>query len=218
MKEKEYFKILLAEDVKDYREGIGASLSWAFNKYNQEKPRARVETNIVMVDSAEGAMQEMCTDPDIKLLITDLKFPKTRMDGLTLVANVSNLQLDERIGIIVQTAYPCRESLRKSMHFGVFDYLEKPFAVEVLIETVKEYIRLRYRRFAIKVESRPIFDKEKATTYGPYTYVNYQNEDNDRKSFSLGLTKQVTGTVFDDSLLPEEEEEEKKPNSRSKKK
>ncbi len=210
MKEKEYFKILLAEDVKDYREGIGASLSWAFKRYNQEKPRARVETNIVMVDSAEGAMHEMCTDPDIKLLITDLKFPKTRMDGLTLVANVSNLQLDERIGIIVQTGYPCRESLRKSMHFGVFDYLEKPFAVEVLIETIKEYIRLRYRRFAIKVESRSIVDrsivdKEKATSYGPYTYVSFQNEDNDRKTFSLGLTKEFTGTVFDDSLLPEEE-------------
>ena len=68
------------------------------------------------------ALHQIEENPDVELILTDINMPK--MDGLTLLDNVSNLDEDRRS--IVISAYGDMQNIRTAMNRGAFDFIVKP--------------------------------------------------------------------------------------------
>ena len=67
-----------------------------------------------------------------QVLITDIRMPG--MDGLELLKNIQDRYPD--LPVIVMTAHSDLESAVSAFHGGAFEYLPKPFDVNVVVETV----------------------------------------------------------------------------------
>ncbi|MCC6414642.1 MAG: sigma-54-dependent Fis family transcriptional regulator [Opitutaceae bacterium] len=74
---------------------------------------------------------------DLVLADIDMK----PMDGITLLKNLK--QYDPAAVVIIMTAYASTESAIQALKFGAFDYLQKPFRVTELIETLKRGIEFK---------------------------------------------------------------------------
>jgi two-component system nitrogen regulation response regulator GlnG len=68
-----------------------------------------------------------------QVLITDIRMPG--MDGLELLKNIQENHPD--LPVIVMTAHSDLESAVSAFHGGAFEYLPKPFDVNVVVETVQ---------------------------------------------------------------------------------
>ncbi len=68
---------------------------------------------------------------DLVLADIDMK----PMDGITLLKQLK--QYDPAAVVIIMTAYASTESAIQALKFGAFDYLQKPFRVDELIQTLK---------------------------------------------------------------------------------
>jgi two-component system, NtrC family, response regulator HydG len=68
---------------------------------------------------------------DLVLADIDMK----PMDGITLLRNLK--QYDPSVVVVIMTAYASTESAIQALKYGAFDYLQKPFRVTELIETLK---------------------------------------------------------------------------------
>ena len=88
--------------------------------------------------SAEAALP-LLTDPNLDVLITDLRMPG--MGGEELLARARNERPD--IPVIVVTAHGTIKSAVKSVSSGAADYLTKPFEPEELQIAVHNAVRLR---------------------------------------------------------------------------
>ncbi len=82
-------------------------------------------------ESAEDALDVLKRD-DVDLLISDLKLPQ--IDGLSLVALARNER--PRMRSILMTAYGSDEVLSEATENGCIAYLEKPFDLELLIQSI----------------------------------------------------------------------------------
>jgi CheY-like chemotaxis protein len=82
-------------------------------------------------ESAEDALDILKSD-DVDLLISDLKLPN--IDGLSLVSLARNER--PRMHSILMTAYGSDEVLNEATENGCIAYLEKPFDLELLIQSV----------------------------------------------------------------------------------
>lgn len=71
---------------------------------------------------------------DLVLADIDMK----PMDGITLLKQLK--QYDPATVIIIMTAYASTESAIQALKYGAFDYLQKPFKVEELIQTLRRGI------------------------------------------------------------------------------
>lgn len=74
---------------------------------------------------------------DLVLADIDMK----PMDGITLLKNLK--QYDPTAVVIIMTAYASTESAIQALKYGAFDYLQKPFRVTELIETLKRGIEFK---------------------------------------------------------------------------
>jgi len=68
-----------------------------------------------------------------QVLITDIRMPG--IDGLELLKNIQNQYPD--LPVIVMTAHSDLESAVSAFHGGAFEYLPKPFDINVVVETVQ---------------------------------------------------------------------------------
>jgi len=82
---------------------------------------------------------------DLVLADIDMK----PMDGITLLKNLK--QFDPSVVVIIMTAYASTESAIQALKFGAFDYLQKPFKVDELIQTLKR--AMEFRRLAAEREA-----------------------------------------------------------------
>jgi putative two-component system response regulator len=89
-------------------------------------------------DSA-GAALERISAASAALMISDILMPD--MDGMELIRHA--LEEDPSLAIIVLTGAANTESAIESLRLGVDDYLEKPIAAEVLVESVTRALRRR---------------------------------------------------------------------------
>lgn len=71
------------------------------------------------------------------------------MDGITLLKQLK--LYDPSVVVIIMTAYASTESAIQALKYGAFDYLQKPFKVEELIQTLKRAIE--FKRVAVERES-----------------------------------------------------------------
>lgn len=73
----------------------------------------------------------------ISLVVTDIQMP--RMDGLALLAHLSENYPD--IPVIVVTAYSTPKSKKAVLERGAAGYIEKPFAIEDLIQKIANSLK-----------------------------------------------------------------------------
>ncbi|MCF7762016.1 MAG: sigma-54 dependent transcriptional regulator, partial [Cephaloticoccus sp.] len=74
---------------------------------------------------------------DLVLADIDMK----PMDGITLLKQLKIY--DPSVVVVIMTAYASTESAIQALKFGAFDYLQKPFRVTELIETLKRGIEFK---------------------------------------------------------------------------
>ena len=74
---------------------------------------------------------------DLVLADIDMK----PMDGITLLKQLK--QYDPSSVVVIMTAYASTESAIQALKFGAFDYLQKPFRVTELIETLRRAIEFK---------------------------------------------------------------------------
>lgn len=68
------------------------------------------------------------------VILTDLKMPD--MDGMEFLAKVKERHPDTKV--IMITGYSTVEHAVKAMRMGAYNYIEKPFTPDALIDAVKE--------------------------------------------------------------------------------
>ena len=65
------------------------------------------------------------------IVLLDIRMPK--MDGLETLKKIK--EIDEKVGVVMITAYKDEETGRKCLETGAYDYIMKPFSLDYL-ETV----------------------------------------------------------------------------------
>src|SRR5215210_7250945 len=87
--------------------------------------------DVTTAASGEAALK-FAKDRRFDLVLTDLKM--TGMDGIELLQHL--LASDSSIIVILLTAHGSIDSAKESLRRGAFDYLEKPYDREKLLETI----------------------------------------------------------------------------------
>ncbi|MGB8506805.1 MAG: sigma-54 dependent transcriptional regulator [Pyrinomonadaceae bacterium] len=88
--------------------------------------------DVTTASSGEAALR-IARDHRFDLALTDLKM--TGMDGIELLQKL--LAFDSSIIVILLTAHGSIESAKEALRRGAFDYLEKPYERETLLETIR---------------------------------------------------------------------------------
>ncbi|MFL6336565.1 MAG: sigma-54-dependent transcriptional regulator [Pyrinomonadaceae bacterium] len=111
--------ILVVDDEKPQREILEAILTDA-------------GYDVTTASSGEAALR-IQRERRFDLALTDLKM--TGMDGIELLSKL--LAYDSSIIVILLTAHGSIESAKEALRRGAFDYLEKPFDSETLLDTIR---------------------------------------------------------------------------------
>lgn len=97
-------------------------------------------------------MEKKCANPDLFLI--DKQLPG--VDGLTICRYIKDSKETMEVPVIMMSAYP--NVLELSTLAGADDFIEKPFTISVLLETVKKHIRpLATHRNTAPVSGLPSF-------------------------------------------------------------
>lgn len=94
---------------------------------------------------------------DLVLCDIDMK----PMDGITLLKQLK--QYDPSAVVVIMTAYASTESAIQALKFGAFDYLQKPFKVDELMQALKR--SLEFRRVISERESHGSAPSVKAADF-----------------------------------------------------
>src|SRR3954468_12352213 len=89
-------------------------------------------------DGEKGLARYKAEKFDLVLCDIDMK----PMDGITLLKQLK--QYDPGAVVIIMTAYASTESAIQALKFGAFDYLQKPFKVDELMQAIRR--GMEYRR------------------------------------------------------------------------
>lgn len=92
--------------------------------------------DVTTASSGEAAMK-FVADRHFDLVLTDLKM--TGMSGLDLLKELTNF--DKSIIVILLTAHGTVDSAVDALRLGAFDYLQKPYDAEKLLETVSRSLK-----------------------------------------------------------------------------
>jgi two-component system response regulator AtoC len=101
----------------------------------------RMGVESVAADSAEEAIERL-EHEQIDLVLTDLRMPGA--SGIELLGRVR--VLDPEVPVIVMTAYGTIETAVDAMKRGAFDYVLKPFDLEVIELTIRKALDMRRYR------------------------------------------------------------------------
>jgi DNA-binding NtrC family response regulator len=95
----------------------------------------------VGVSSGEAALRLLRTER-IDALVTDLRMPE--LDGLTLLR--TSVALDPLRPVIVMTAYGSMQTALDAVEGGSFQYLVKPFRIDLLARILRQALEGRPER------------------------------------------------------------------------
>jgi two-component system response regulator AtoC len=101
----------------------------------------RMGVESAVADSAEEAVERF-EQEQIDLVLTDLRMPGA--SGIDLLGRVR--ELDPEVPVIVMTAYGTIETAVDAMKRGAFDYVLKPFDLEVIELTIRKALDMRRYR------------------------------------------------------------------------
>jgi len=111
-------KILIVDDEQNMRVALFEALS-------------RNGHEVAVAENGRMALEMIARQPP-ELVITDIKMPG--MDGLELLRQVKALRPE--LPVVIMTGFATVDTAVEAMKQGAFDYLLKPFPVEVIEETV----------------------------------------------------------------------------------
>lgn len=129
-------KLIIADDEKVIREAISTIIDW--NAYDIELIR-------LCKNGLEAYNTILDESPDI--VLTDIRMP--HMDGLQLIKNVSEMELD--IQFIILSGYGEFEYAKAAMQYGVKHYLLKPCNEHQIVECIQKTAHDCYQK---KLNSR----------------------------------------------------------------
>lgn len=118
-------KVLLVDDDKSLRETFIKGLA------------AYSDTFTVLAAKDGQEAVELLEAQDIYLVITDLKMP--RMDGFALLSHI--IEHYPEIPVIVITGYGTPQMKKLAQKSGAVGYIEKPFMIEDLAESILSHLR-----------------------------------------------------------------------------
>jgi DNA-binding NtrC family response regulator len=135
--------ILVVDDEKNQREILETILSGE-------------GYDVTTASSGEAAMK-FVADRHFDLVLTDLKM--TGMSGLDLLKSLTDF--DKSIIVILLTAHGTIDSAVDALRLGAFEYLQKPYDSEKLLETVSRALKKLTTLDAEIVSVSPEMDKVK---------------------------------------------------------
>ena len=118
-------KVMIVDDEKHVRESLHQTLTLE-------------DLEIESFDNARDALQHIEADWQ-GIVITDINMPE--MNGVELLEQIQ--AIDSDIPVIVLTGHGNVSLAVEAMRLGAYDFLEKPFSVDVLIETVHRSLEKR---------------------------------------------------------------------------
>jgi len=92
---------------------------------------------VIVAENGQVALDRLNRQP-VDLLLTDIKMPE--MDGLALLQQVK--MLNPSLPVIIMTGFATVDSAISAMRLGAYDYILKPFPMEVMEETVAQVLTL----------------------------------------------------------------------------
>ena len=113
-------KILICDDEEGIRESLKLVLGDHYN--------------LVAVDSGDMAVEVLSRSKEIKLMLLDIKMPKT--NGLDALQEIK--KKFPHVKIIMVTGYKSVETAAEATRLGASGYIVKPFKSEEILETVKK--------------------------------------------------------------------------------
>jgi len=149
-------RILIIDDNETMREGLGATVR-------------RMGHEAVMASSgAEGLthVAPAAGRPPVEFVITDLKMDG--IGGLDVVKAVR--ERDPDCPVMIVTAFGTVETAVEAMRLGAWDFLQQPFAPEVVIPAIhamhKQYGRHIYGKYGFVDAFNPSFDYDVPLKHG----------------------------------------------------
>jgi DNA-binding NtrC family response regulator len=82
---------------------------------------------------------KMLDEETFDLVLTDLKMPN--MDGIEVLGTIKEKW--PKTDVVIVTGYQTVETAVKAIKLGAFDYIEKPFTPDSLVETVTKVFKAR---------------------------------------------------------------------------
>jgi DNA-binding response OmpR family regulator len=125
--EKDYGRILVVDDEERMCESLKTLLSG-------------VGYEVTAVEDGEKAIEKINQD-DFDLVITDIRMPTSRFDGLDILRAVRTKDQDALV--ILMTAFASLDSAVNAINQGAYDYLMKPFEFPDLKLTIKRGLEKR---------------------------------------------------------------------------
>jgi two-component system, sensor histidine kinase and response regulator len=93
--------------------------------------------NVILVTTGEDALIACRSNPDIFLILLDIRLPK--MDGFEVIKQLR--QFNKEVIIVVQTAYALKGDYEVALASGSNEFISKPVNEMVLFETMKKYLK-----------------------------------------------------------------------------
>jgi CheY-like chemotaxis protein len=127
-KENQLFnlKLLIAEDDRISQKLIEIST-------------VNIAREVITVATGAEAVEACRMNPDIDLILMDIKMPG--MDGYEATRQIRTF--NSRVAIIAQTAYALSGERARAIEAGCDDYISKPLDLELLIKLIKRTYRNR---------------------------------------------------------------------------
>lgn len=92
--------------------------------------------NLVRAENGEEAVAICRENPNIDLVLMDLKMPV--MDGFTATRIIKSFRPE--LPVIIQSAYIHEEDKEKAQEYGCDDYITKPFEKDSFVALVRKYL------------------------------------------------------------------------------
>ena len=113
-------KILICDDEEGIRESLKLILGDHYN--------------LMAVDSGDMALEVLSHSKDIKVMLLDIKMPKT--NGLDVLQEIKKKY--PQLKIIMVTGYKSVETAAEATRLGASGYIVKPFKSQEILETVRK--------------------------------------------------------------------------------
>lgn len=94
--------------------------------------------NIITTDKGEDAIKKISNE-EFDLLISDIRLPD--VNGITVLRESKIVQ--PKLDVVIITGYPTLEDAKESVKLGAFEFIEKPFTPEFMMNVAKKIFNNR---------------------------------------------------------------------------
>ncbi len=150
------FKILIAEDEKDFRDILVSIVDMIFEKYFPS-----MELKISVASNGEEELNIVQTESQ-DIIITDINMPV--MDGKEAVRKIR--LFDKSVPILALTAVTDAGEVEEIIQSGVSNYTSKPLNRKLFIAQIKAFVnfylksQFQYNKSAVNLMSREVFKRK----------------------------------------------------------